>query len=140
MFLQQTFASVGKVLPAVTAPLVLAELGTDPAWVGVYFLSNQRRGSGGEPIPMRSSRPVGGHGSFAPTLGGGTRRRAHSEDGGDQQEPGVERMRKFFGPLAAEAMGKRPSSVLREAIAKDRASTARDLLGLVQTKEEGETR
>jgi hypothetical protein len=49
-------------------------------------------------------------------------------------------MRKFFGPLAAEAMGKRPSSVLREAIAKDRASTARDLLGLVQTKEEGETR
>ena len=59
MFLQQTFPSVGKVLPAVIAPLVLAELGTDPAWVGVYFLSNQRRGSGGEPIPMRSSRPVG---------------------------------------------------------------------------------
>ena len=28
----------------------------------------------------------------------------------------------------------------REAIAKDRASTARDLLGLVQTKEQGETR
>jgi hypothetical protein len=37
MFLQQTFASVGKVLPAVMAPLVLAELGADPAWVGVYY-------------------------------------------------------------------------------------------------------
>src|SRR5260221_8696445 len=37
MFLQQTFASVGKVLPAVIAPLVLAELAADPAWVGVYF-------------------------------------------------------------------------------------------------------
>ena len=37
MFLQQTFASVGKVLPAVIAPLVLAELDTDPAWVGVYY-------------------------------------------------------------------------------------------------------
>jgi hypothetical protein len=31
-------------------------------------------------------------------------------------------------------------AVLREAIAKDRASTARDLLGLGQTKEQGETR
>ena len=37
MFLQQTFASVGKVLPAVVAPLVIAELHADPAWVGVYF-------------------------------------------------------------------------------------------------------
>jgi MFS family permease len=37
MFLQQTFASVGKVLPAVVAPLVLAELHADPAWVGVYY-------------------------------------------------------------------------------------------------------
>jgi MFS family permease len=37
MFLQQTFASVGKVLPAVIAPLVLAEFAADPAWVGVYF-------------------------------------------------------------------------------------------------------
>jgi MFS family permease len=37
MFLQQTFASVGKVLPAVLAPLVLAELAADPGWVGVYF-------------------------------------------------------------------------------------------------------
>ena len=37
MFLQQTFASVGKVLPAVIAPLVLVELNADPAWVGVYY-------------------------------------------------------------------------------------------------------
>ena len=37
MFLQQTFASVGKVLPAVIAPLVIAELNADPAWVGVYY-------------------------------------------------------------------------------------------------------
>jgi MFS family permease len=37
MFLQQAFASVGKVLPAVMAPLVIAELHADPAWVGVYY-------------------------------------------------------------------------------------------------------
>jgi MFS family permease len=37
MFLQQTFASVGKVLPAVVAPLVIAELHADPAWIGVYY-------------------------------------------------------------------------------------------------------
>jgi len=37
MFLQQTFASVGKVLPAVVAPLVIAELHADPAWVGVDY-------------------------------------------------------------------------------------------------------
>ena len=37
MFLQQTFASVGKVLPAVLAPPVIAELHADPAWVGVYY-------------------------------------------------------------------------------------------------------
>ena len=37
MFVQQTFASVGKVLPAVVAPLVIAELHADPAWVGVYY-------------------------------------------------------------------------------------------------------
>jgi hypothetical protein len=30
MFLQQTFAPVGKVLPAVIAPLVLSELDADP--------------------------------------------------------------------------------------------------------------
>jgi MFS family permease len=37
MFLQQTFASVGKVLPAVLAPLVIAEFHADPAWVGIYY-------------------------------------------------------------------------------------------------------
>jgi MFS family permease len=37
MFMQQMFASVGKVLPAVLAPLVIAELHADPAWVGVYY-------------------------------------------------------------------------------------------------------
>jgi hypothetical protein len=37
MFLQQTFASVGKVLPAVVAPLVIAEFDADPAYVGVYY-------------------------------------------------------------------------------------------------------
>ena len=37
MFVQQTFASVGKVLPAVVAPLIIAELHADPAWVGVYY-------------------------------------------------------------------------------------------------------
>ena len=37
MFLQQTFASVGKVLPAVLAPLVIAEFRADPAWIGVYY-------------------------------------------------------------------------------------------------------
>ena len=34
----------------------------------------------------------------------------------------------------------RPCSVLREAVAKERASTARVLLGSMQTKEQGETR
>jgi MFS family permease len=37
MFLQQTFAAVGKTLPAVVAPLVIADLHADPAWVGVYY-------------------------------------------------------------------------------------------------------
>src|SRR3979411_2250421 len=37
MFVQQSFASVGKTLPAVIAPLVIAELHADPAWVGVYY-------------------------------------------------------------------------------------------------------
>src|SRR3954451_8066925 len=37
MFGQQTFASVGKTLPAIVAPLVLAELSAGPAWVGIYF-------------------------------------------------------------------------------------------------------
>src|SRR5215472_4584417 len=37
MFAQQTFASIGKTLPAVIAPLVIADLSADPAWVGVYY-------------------------------------------------------------------------------------------------------
>ncbi len=37
MFLQQTCGSVGRVLPAVLAPLIIVELHADPAWVGVYF-------------------------------------------------------------------------------------------------------
>jgi len=37
MFLQQTFTSVGKVLPAPVAPLVIAELHADLTWVGVYL-------------------------------------------------------------------------------------------------------
>jgi MFS family permease len=37
MFVQQTFASVGKTLPAILAPVVIAELQIAPAWVGVYY-------------------------------------------------------------------------------------------------------
>lgn len=37
MFLQQTCGSIGRVLPAVLAPLIILELGADPSWVGVYF-------------------------------------------------------------------------------------------------------
>lgn len=37
MFLQQTCGSVGRVLPAVLAPLVIDELHADPSWVGIYF-------------------------------------------------------------------------------------------------------
>jgi MFS family permease len=37
MFLQQTCGSVGRVLPAVLAPLIIVELHADPAWIGVYF-------------------------------------------------------------------------------------------------------
>ena len=37
MFMQQTCGSVGRVLPAVLAPMIIAELHADPAWVGVYF-------------------------------------------------------------------------------------------------------
>ncbi len=35
--LQQTCGSVGRVLPAVLAPLIILELHADPSWVGVYF-------------------------------------------------------------------------------------------------------
>jgi nitrate/nitrite transporter NarK len=37
MFLQQTCGSVGRVLPAVLAPLIIRQLHADPSWVGVYF-------------------------------------------------------------------------------------------------------
>jgi MFS family permease len=37
MFLQQTCGSVGRVLPAVLAPLIILELHADASWVGVYF-------------------------------------------------------------------------------------------------------
>jgi MFS family permease len=37
MFLQQTFVSIGKVLPAVVAPVIIADLHFDPALVGIYF-------------------------------------------------------------------------------------------------------
>ena len=37
MFLQQTFVSIGKVLPAVLAPVIIADLHVDPTLVGIYF-------------------------------------------------------------------------------------------------------
>ena len=37
MFLQQTFAALGKTLPAVIAPAIIDDLRIDPAWIGVYF-------------------------------------------------------------------------------------------------------
>lgn len=37
MFLQQTFVAIGRVMPAVLAPVILLDLHYDPAWVGVYF-------------------------------------------------------------------------------------------------------
>src|ERR1700675_337126 len=37
MFLQQTFASIGRSLPAVIAPAIISDLLIDPAWIGVYF-------------------------------------------------------------------------------------------------------
>ena len=37
MFLQQTCSSIGRVLPAVLAPLIIRELHGEPSWVGVYF-------------------------------------------------------------------------------------------------------
>jgi MFS family permease len=37
MFLQQTFASLGKILPAVIAPAIILDLHFDPAWIGAYF-------------------------------------------------------------------------------------------------------
>ena len=37
MFLQQTFVAIGKALPAVIAPAIIADLRFDPAWIGLYF-------------------------------------------------------------------------------------------------------
>ena len=36
MFIQQSFVTIGKVLPAVIAPPILLELKIDPSWLGVY--------------------------------------------------------------------------------------------------------
>src|SRR5687767_9699838 len=37
MFTQQIFAAIGRILPAVIAPAILADVNFDPAWVGAYF-------------------------------------------------------------------------------------------------------
>jgi MFS family permease len=37
MFLQQTFAALGRALPAVIAPAIITDLTIDSAWIGVYF-------------------------------------------------------------------------------------------------------
>lgn len=37
MFLQQTFVALGRALPAVIAPAIIADLRMSPAWIGVYF-------------------------------------------------------------------------------------------------------
>lgn len=37
MFLQQTFISIGRALPAVIAPAIIADLRISPAWIGIYF-------------------------------------------------------------------------------------------------------
>lgn len=36
MFLQQTFAALGKSLPPVIAPAIIADLRLDPTWLGIY--------------------------------------------------------------------------------------------------------
>lgn len=36
MSVQQTFATIGRGLPPVIAPAVVADLAIDPAWLGVY--------------------------------------------------------------------------------------------------------
>src|SRR5687768_6369649 len=37
MFLQQTFVALGRALPAVIAPAIIADLRLDALWIGVYF-------------------------------------------------------------------------------------------------------
>lgn len=36
MFLQQTFATLGRSVPPIIAPVILADLALDPAWLGLY--------------------------------------------------------------------------------------------------------
>ena len=36
MFMQQSFVTLGKVLPSVLAPAIFSELSIDPSWLGVY--------------------------------------------------------------------------------------------------------
>lgn len=36
MFVQQTFATIGRTLPPIIAPAILADLALDPAWLGIY--------------------------------------------------------------------------------------------------------
>ena len=36
-FLQQTFVALGRALPAVIAPAIIADLRLDAAWIGIYF-------------------------------------------------------------------------------------------------------
>jgi MFS family permease len=37
MFFQQTFAALGRALPAVIAPAIITDLFIEPAWIGIYF-------------------------------------------------------------------------------------------------------
>jgi MFS family permease len=37
MFVQQTFISLGRTLPAVIAPAIITDLALDAVWVGIYF-------------------------------------------------------------------------------------------------------
>jgi MFS family permease len=37
MFFQQTCAALGRALPAVIAPSIIADLGIDAVWIGIYF-------------------------------------------------------------------------------------------------------
>ena len=37
MFVQQTFIALGKVLPAILAPVILVDLDIDPSWLGIYI-------------------------------------------------------------------------------------------------------
>ena len=37
MFFQQSFVTVGKVLPAILSPVILYDLVIDPSWLGLFF-------------------------------------------------------------------------------------------------------